>query len=69
MKAFALIGLLSCAALFTTGCFGDPGYSGSERNDRILRNYNYEGGQIVDDFDENVIMSQPASSLTHWNVQ
>ncbi len=68
MKTLALIGVLA-AGLMTTGCFGTPGYSASERNDMIFRDYNYEGGQVVDDFDHDVLMSRPASRLTSWNVQ
>ena len=62
-----MIGLLA-AGLMSTGC-GTPGYSPSERNDMIVRDYNYEGGQAVDDFDHAVLMSRPASRLTAWNVQ
>jgi hypothetical protein len=68
MRILALIGLLGCAVL-TTGCFGTPGYSAAERNDMIFRNYNYEGGQMIDDFDNDILMSRPASSLTSWNVE
>jgi hypothetical protein len=68
MRTLALFGLLA-AGLMTGGCFGTPGYSPSERNDAIIRNYNYEGGQMVDDFDHAILMNPPASRLTHWNVQ
>jgi Fe-S-cluster containining protein len=68
MKTIALLGLLA-GALMTTGCFGTPGYSGTERNDIIVRDYNYDGGQLIDDFDHDVIMSRPASGLTAWNVR
>lgn len=68
MRTLALIGLLA-GALLTTGCFGDPGYSGVERNEMIIRNYNYEGGMLVDDFDSQVLMARPSSTLTYWNVR
>jgi hypothetical protein len=68
MKTLALIGLLA-AGLFTTGCFGTPGYSPQERNAMIIRNYNYEGAQMVDDFDNAILMSRPSSRLTAWNVE
>jgi hypothetical protein len=68
MRTLALIGLLA-AALTTAGCFGTPAYSPSERNDMIFRNYNYEGGQMVDEFDTDVLMARPVSHMTYWNVQ
>ena len=67
MRTLALIGLLGCA-LLVTGC-GTPGYSPNERDSIIDRNWNYEGGQMVDDFDQDVIMSRPVSHLTAWDVQ
>ena len=67
MKILAMLGLLA-GGLLLTGC-GTPAYSPQERDALILRNYNYEGGQLVDDFDHEVIMSRPASSLTAWAVQ
>ena len=67
MKTLALIGLLAAGLLTMTGC-GTPGYNPEERNAVILRNYSYDGAQMVDDFDNDVIMSRPASRLTHWDV-
>ena len=67
-KRLMLIGLLAGTMFFGVGCVGDPGYSGVERNQRISRNQGYELGQVVDDFD-NLMMLQPASRLPHWNVQ
>jgi len=68
MKAFLLIGLLAGSMLFTTGCFGTPGLSPGERNQEINRNWNYEGGQMVDDFDR-LLLLRPTGALTTWNVQ
>lgn len=67
MKTLALLGIFVGAALIG-GC-GTPGLSPAERNQLIVRNYSYDGGQIVDDFDRDIIMSRPASHLTIWNVQ
>jgi hypothetical protein len=68
MKKLMLIGMLAGSTVFTAGCLGTPGYRGDERNQIIFRNWNYEGGQMVDDFDH-LMLLQPASRLTAWNVQ
>jgi hypothetical protein len=68
MKTLLLIGLVAGALFCTTGCFGDPGYSSEERNQRINRNINYEGGMAVEDFDR-LLLLRPASDLTTWDVQ
>lgn len=65
-KTLLLTGLLAGSLFVTTGC--TPGYSWDERNQRIARNQNYEMLQSVDDFDY-IMMLQPASRLTAWNVQ
>lgn len=67
MKLLPLIALLAGSMLLTTGC-GTPGYSATERNQQIARNWSYEGGQAVDDFDH-ILLLRPASHLTLWNVQ
>jgi hypothetical protein len=67
MRKFILIGF-SALSLLTVGGCGTPGYSPSERNQLISRNMNYNGEQMIDDFDE-VFMLRPASHLTIWNVQ
>ena len=66
MKILSLIGLLAGSLFVTTGC--TPGYSWDERNQIIARNQTYELEQAVDDFDH-IMMLQPASRLTSWNVQ
>jgi hypothetical protein len=70
MKTLLLIGVLAGSMLLTTGCGlgGDPAYSLEERSQLITRNGNYEGGQLIDDFDH-LLLLRPASRLTEWNVQ
>lgn len=69
MKKLALLGLL---AIILTGCGVDwgstPAYSSRERNQQIWRNWNYEGGMMVDDVDSFLLL-RPASGLTMWNVR
>jgi hypothetical protein len=66
--------LLLGAAIVTTGCARpgeigwSPAYTGDERGKIIARNWDYEGKQIVDDFDHFMLL-QPATRLTIWNVQ
>lgn len=67
MKTLALLGFVVGAACIG-GC-GTPGLSPAERNQMIVRNFNYDGGQVVDDIDRDVLMIRPASHLTVWNVQ
>jgi hypothetical protein len=67
MKTLLLIGLLAGSTFLTTGC-GTPGYTAEERNQQIGRNWSYEGGQLVDDFDH-LFLLRPASHLTAWNIQ
>ena len=68
MKRLMLISMLAGSMFFTFGCASTPGYSGEERNQHIVRNQNYELLQAVDDFDH-LMLLQPASRNTIWNVQ
>ena len=67
MKALLLFGLLSAAALLSAGC-ATPGYSATERNQQIARNWDYEFKQASDDFDH-LLLLRPASRLTTWSVR
>ena len=73
MKKFALLGLLAMSAL-GGGCARPfeigwtPAYSGRERHQLIARNWDYDGKQMVDDFDS-VMLFRPASRMTIWNVR
>jgi len=68
MKKLSLLCLLM---LVLTGCGVDwgstPAYTSRERNQQIWRNWNYEGAQMVDDWDHFWLL-RPSSSLTLWNV-
>jgi hypothetical protein len=68
MNRFAMFVLLAGVVLATGGCFGTPGYSAKERHRQIGRAWNYEGGQLVDDFDHALLL-RPPSKLTTWNVR
>jgi len=73
MKLLALSLLVTLGALIT-GCArpGElgytPAYTARERDQQIARNWDYEGKQIVDDWDHFWLL-RPASSLTIWNVR
>ena len=73
MKKLAVILLLAATGL-STGCARPnevgwtPVYSWREREQLILRNWDYEGKQKDDDIDS-ILMLRPASHLTIWNVQ
>ena len=45
-----------------------PAYSSRERNQQIDRNIDYEGKQIIDDFDH-LLLLRPAGHMTIWNVR
>ncbi len=67
MKKLALLGLFVGAAF--VGGSATPGLSPGERNQMIARNIDYDGKQIIDDVDRDILMVRPASHLTIWNVQ
>lgn len=67
MKSFLLIGLLFAAGLFSGGC-STPAYDWPERHAQILRNWDYEGKQMTDDFDH-IFLLRPSSRMTIWNVR
>lgn len=78
MRTLALFGLLVASVALSTGCAPTklgrtewgytPGYTAAEHSDMILRNWDYEGKQIVDDLDSFFLLN-PASTLTTWNVR
>ncbi len=67
MRKFILIGG-SFLAMFVAGGCATPGYSAAERNQLIARDFDYNGKQAVDDFDD-MFLLRPASHMTIWNVQ
>lgn len=68
MKRFVMLMLLTGGMLLSSGCLGTPGLSPAERNRQIARNWNFEGGQAVDDFDRFMLL-RPPSRLTIWNIR
>ena len=66
--------LLLGGSLISTGCARPnevgwtPAYTLREREQLILRNWDYEGKQTQDDIDT-ILMLRPAGHLTIWNVQ
>jgi hypothetical protein len=76
MNKLAIFSLLAVGLAVATagGCarpneFGyTPVYTAQERGDQILRNWDYEGKQMIDDIDEALLL-RPADHLTIWDVQ
>jgi len=67
MRKFILIGSTMVSLLLAGGC-ATPGYSASERSQLIQRDFDYNGGQMIDDWDSFWLL-RPASHLTTWSVQ
>ncbi len=68
MKTLVMLVLMGLMLSASTGCLTTPAYSASERHAQILRNWDYEGKQAVDDWDH-IWLLRPAGHLTIWNVQ
>jgi hypothetical protein len=77
LKTLTVALTLGGASLFSGGCaktglendyFAPPAYSSAENVQREFRYANYDWSQAIDDFDRNVTMSRPASTLTRWHV-
>ncbi len=68
MKICVLLGIVAGAACLGGGC-ATPGLSPHERDQLIARNMDYDGKQIIDDIDRDVLFLRPASHMTIWNVQ
>lgn len=60
-------GLAGCAQARPNEWGYSPVYTLQERDDQIMRNWDYEGKQAVDDFDEALLL-RPAGHLTIWDV-
>lgn len=73
MKKLAAIGLLAIVSI-TSGCARpwevgyDPAYSTKERQQQILRAWDYEGKQLVEDIDHALLL-RPTGHLTYWNLR
>ena len=84
LKSLGIMAMLGAAALLTQGCqehsdsqqsglqqdlLGPPAYTGCENASRQLRYAGYDWQQAIDDFDKNVTMTRPGSTMTMWNIQ
>jgi hypothetical protein len=67
MKRMLTLALLAGSLFLASGC-ATPAYSGRERSQQIARNWDYEGKQIIDDFDH-IMLLRPAGRLTIWHVR
>lgn len=67
MKKVALFALMVGGGFLTSGC-ATPGYTPSEHAQLIARNWDYEIKQATDDWDH-LLLLNPASRLTVWNVR
>ncbi len=65
-KLFLLV--IVCGGLMSAGGCSTPAYTMNERGQLIARNWNYEGAQMADDID-NQLLLRPVSKLTIWNVR
>ena len=74
MKKLAIVAIVACLGLVGSGCAQNidwgstPAYSSHENGQRIVRNWGYDGGQLVDDVDSALLLV-PASGMTMWNVR
>ena len=63
-----LIGASLAGILGVGGGCATPAYSAAERSKMIQRNFDYNGAQAIDDFDDALLL-RPASHMTVWPVQ
>jgi hypothetical protein len=81
MKKISLLFVMVLLAGSMCGCFATPGYNAGwpsivypdtpnngEAANRILRDMDYDFKQAADDFNH-VMLFEPASHLTKWNVR
>jgi hypothetical protein len=75
MKKLVLTGLIGLGmSAFLSGCArpGEvgwtPAYTANENGQRILRNWDYDGKQLIDGIDYVLLVDQP-SHMTIWNVR
>lgn len=67
MRKLILIGGSLLSLMISSGC-ATPAYSAAERSKMIQRNFDYNGAQAVDDWDD-LFLLRPASHMTVWAVQ
>jgi len=67
MRKLACLLLLAGGSIAIGGC-ASPAYTGGENVARVLRNWDYENKQMIDDVMYELQLS-PASHSTTWNLQ
>jgi hypothetical protein len=68
MRKLASLMLLVGATFGLGGCLATPAYTGAENGGRILRTWDYEFKQGVEDVDRNLLL-YPPSRLTPWQLR
>ena len=68
MRKLASLMLLVGATFGLGGCLATPAYTGAENGGRILRTWDYEFKQGVEDFDHAMLLFPP-SRLTAWQLR
>ena len=70
-KSLLFAATLASFALTFGGCtdwLAPPAYSSSENSQRIWRYMDYDRAQLIEDFDRDVTMTRPHSSMTMWDL-
>jgi hypothetical protein len=68
MRKLASLLLLVGATFGLGGCMATPAYTGAENGSRILRTWDYDFKQGVEDFDRNMLLFPP-SHMTPWQLR
>ena len=67
MKKVLLFVLAAGSMCLAAGC-STPAYSPNERHQQIARNWDNEGRQATDDWD-NILMLRPMGHLSIWSLR
>ena len=68
MKKLASLLLLVGATFGLGGCLATPAYTGAENTSRMLRTWDFDFKQGVEDFDRNMLLFPP-SRMTPWQLR
>lgn len=68
MRKLASLLLLVGATFGLGGCLATPAYTGSENTGRMLRTWDYEWKQAVEDTDH-LLLLFPPDHLTAWQLR
>jgi hypothetical protein len=68
MRKLASLLLLVGVAIGSGGCLATPAYTGAENGGRMLRTWDYDFKQAVEDFDNHMLLFPP-SRLTKWELR